>query len=59
MNSHENNTKSDVVVVNERRVWTTPELNQVGTVSEVLRAGGGKLSMAGDPGDMRKNTGGG
>jgi hypothetical protein len=37
-----------------RAAWDTPSLQYRGTVGEVLRSGGGKLSIAGaDPGEMR------
>jgi hypothetical protein len=35
-------------------IWKTPSLRFRGTVGEVLRSGGGKLSLTGgDPGEMR------
>ena len=35
-----------------RRSWVTPELNAVGTVGEVLRGGGGKITVVeADTGD--------
>jgi hypothetical protein len=41
----------------ERRRWEPPVLKTVGPISELLRAGGGKVSLiAGDPGDPRKPT---
>ena len=40
------------------RAWVRPELKSVGTVGEVLQAGGAKLSVAKtDPGDPRKPKG--
>jgi hypothetical protein len=37
-----------------KRVWQVPRLQFRGTVGEVLRSGGGKLSLSGgDPGEMR------
>jgi hypothetical protein len=34
--------------------WRAPQLTYRGTVGELLRSGGGKLSIAGsDPGEMR------
>jgi len=42
-----------------RRGWTTPRLAFRGTVGEVLKSGGGKLSITGgDPGEMRCQKGG-
>jgi hypothetical protein len=42
-----------------RERWIAPELRKVGAVSDVLKGGGGKLSVAGgDPGDGRKPSGG-
>ena len=43
-----------------RRQWTPPALKTVGPIAEVLRGGGGKLStVGGDPGEGRKQSGGG
>ena len=40
------------------RPWRSPELTSLGTITEILRAGGGKLSPTeGDPGDLRKPSG--
>ena len=50
---------------NERRTetkkqWDTPALKTIGHVTEVVQGGGGKLSLAGgDPGEGRKQRGGG
>ena len=36
------------------RSWLTPTLTRKGTIGQVLRSGGGKLSIiGGDPGEMR------
>jgi hypothetical protein len=53
-------TKHDATTTPEsRRRWEKPTVRQVGAVSDVLKGGGGKLSVAGgDPGDGRKQTGG-
>jgi hypothetical protein len=41
-----------------KRSWEPMELRYVGNVSDVLKAGGGKLSpTAGDSGDSRKPSG--
>jgi hypothetical protein len=41
-----------------RRTWEPPAIKTVGTVTEVLRGGGGKLSInANDTGDIRKPKG--
>lgn len=38
-----------------RRPWEPPTLKTVGTIGEVLRQGGGKVSiLTGDPGEPRK-----
>jgi hypothetical protein len=38
-----------------RRPWEKPILKPIGTVSEILKGGGGKLSTSpGDPGEPRK-----
>jgi hypothetical protein len=37
------------------RTWVAPTLNARGTVQDVVRGGGGKLSIAGgDPGEHKK-----
>jgi hypothetical protein len=42
-----------------RQTWTSPRLEYKGEVAEVLRNGGGKLSIrGGDPGEMRCQRGG-
>lgn len=53
-----------VVVIKEttsardRRPWEQPALQNVGTIGEVLRGGGGKLSpTSSDTGDVRKPPG--
>ena len=39
----------------DRRPWDPPAVKTVGTVSEVLRTGGGKVSPSpADPGEIRK-----
>jgi hypothetical protein len=42
-----------------RRQWVSPAVKLVGTIAEVLKGGGGKLSVAaGDPGEpIRKPPG--
>jgi hypothetical protein len=41
-----------------RGTWERPTLKTVGTVGEILRGGGGKLSLvADDTGDIRKPKG--
>jgi hypothetical protein len=41
-----------------RRPWAPPALKTVGTISEVLQGGGGKLSQTGgDGGESRKEKG--
>jgi hypothetical protein len=40
------------------RAWDKPKLKSVGHVGEVLKGGGGKLSLVSqDPGDTRKPSG--
>jgi hypothetical protein len=40
------------------RAWAKPNLKSVGHVGEVLKGGGGKLSLVSqDPGDTRKPAG--
>ena len=42
----------------QRRPWEPPAVKTVGTISEVLRTGGGKVSPApNDPGEIRKPPG--
>jgi hypothetical protein len=44
----------------ERRNWEPMKLRHVGHVGDVLRGGGGKISLVGgDSGDARKQRGGG
>ncbi len=44
----------------DRRPWEAPSVKSVGTIAEVLKGGGGKLSVSGgDPGEHRKESGGG
>ena len=44
----------DVDAERTRRQWQVPTVKRVGTVADVLRGGGGKLSpTAADPGDVR------
>ena len=44
----------------QKKDWRTPTLSEVGRVARVVRGGGGKLSLAGgDPGENRKQQGGG
>jgi hypothetical protein len=41
-----------------RRQWVSPAVKLVGTIAEVLKGGGGKMSViGGDPGEHRKQTG--
>jgi hypothetical protein len=40
-----------------RRVWVRPRLERIGNLEKIVRAGGGKLSQVGDPGDARKPAG--
>jgi hypothetical protein len=41
-----------------RRPWVSPAVKLVGTIAEVLKGGGGKMSViGGDPGEHRKQTG--
>lgn len=41
-------------------VWEKPRLIEVGDLVEIIRGGGGKLTLAGgDPGENRKPRGGG
>jgi hypothetical protein len=45
-------TFNDATRRRARRQWETPALKAVGTISEVVKAGGGKLSIAAeDSGD--------
>jgi hypothetical protein len=40
------------LVAAARRPWVSPAVRLVGTIAEVLKSGGGKLSLAaGDPGE--------
>jgi hypothetical protein len=40
------------LVAAARRQWVSPAVKLVGTIAEVLKGGGGKLSLAaGDPGE--------
>ena len=50
--------KSNLVTA-ARRQWVSPAVKLVGTLAEVLKSGGGKLSVtAGDPGEtIRKPKG--
>jgi len=42
----------------EIKIWETPKLTQVGSVSALVLGGGGKLSVAAnDQGDIRKPAG--
>ena len=47
------------LVAAARRQWVSPAVKLVGTIAEVLKGGGGKLSLAaGDPGEpIRKPIG--
>jgi len=47
------------LVAPARRQWVSPAVKVVGTIAEVLKQGGGKLSLtAGDPGEtVRKPKG--
>ena len=42
----------------EKKTWESPKLVLLGTITDVVRGGGGKLSVTGgDPGEMRKEIG--
>ena len=44
----------------EKEKWETMKLTYIGNISEVIKTGGGKLSIAGgDPGEGKKQKGGG
>jgi len=54
------NPSNNKSLANDRQPWTTPALKSVGKIADVLKGGGGKLStVGGDPGENRKQTGGG
>ena len=41
-----------------RLKWEQPKLERIGDLDEIVRGGGGKVSIAGkDPGDIRKPSG--
>lgn len=41
-----------------RLKWEPPRLKRIGDLEEIVRGGGGKVSVAGqDPGDIRKPSG--
>jgi hypothetical protein len=40
-----------------RPAWVRPKLTRIGDFEKIVRAGGGKLSAIGDPGDGRKASG--
>jgi hypothetical protein len=41
-----------------RLTWESPKLKRVGDLEDIVRGGGGKVSVAGqDPGDIRKPSG--
>jgi hypothetical protein len=43
-----------------KQPWEPMRLTYIGHVAEIIRGGGGKLSLSGsDPGDARKPSGGG
>lgn len=49
------NTHSSKPAKSHPRVWETPTLRAVGTVGDVLKNGGGKVTVIiGDPGEPRK-----
>jgi hypothetical protein len=51
--------KKQATSANKPPHWEPPSLKLVGTIGEVLQGGGGKLSTSGgDPGDLRKPSGG-
>jgi len=50
-------SSKNMVTIPERRDWTSPKLNKIGTLSEMLGSGGGKSSLGGDPGDSLKPPG--
>jgi hypothetical protein len=51
MDTSENRT----AVAWERRPWEPPTVKSVGTIGEIVRQGGGKVSiLSGDPGEPRK-----
>ena len=42
-----------------RSPWVAPQVKLIGDLKEIVRGGGGKISLAGaDPGDIRKPSGG-
>jgi hypothetical protein len=44
-------------LIDNRRPWGQPSLKTIGTIDEVVRGGGGKLStVGGDPGEFRKQA---
>jgi hypothetical protein len=50
--------KTQSAGIPKKRLWQSPAMVAVGTIGEVLKGGGGKLSpMANDPGDIRKPSG--
>jgi len=50
--------KEQTPATRERRAWEPPAVKTVGTISEVLRTGGGKVSPSpADPGEVRKPPG--
>jgi hypothetical protein len=52
-------TSKKPTLAQDRRPWAPPALKTVGTIADVLQGGGGKLSTTGgDPGDVRKQSGG-
>jgi hypothetical protein len=50
--------KTQSATTPKKRLWQSPAMVAIGTISEVLKGGGGKLSpMANDTGDVRKPSG--
>jgi hypothetical protein len=50
--------KEQTPTTQTRRPWAPPAVKTVGTISEVLRTGGGKASPSpADPGETRKPPG--
>jgi hypothetical protein len=52
-----NTFKTPASEIPDRRPWEPPTVKAVGTVGEVLKQGGGKITKTGgDPGEARKQT---
>jgi len=42
----------------DRPAWISPKITKMGDIHEIVKGGGGKLSIAGgDPGEARKEEG--